>query len=126
MFPFRSRADWYRKGSVGHTVAFADQAAPLLDDADAATLRDRRDAYAVWSRVRAVLLGLLLVGTLATAASGLIAAFRLSTLAAPLAAVTASFAGLLSVAVALVNRHVSRLQANIWGVLALAALRRAS
>ncbi|MEK6985698.1 MAG: hypothetical protein AABX89_04880 [Candidatus Thermoplasmatota archaeon] len=124
MFPFHSRADWYRKGSVGHTVAVADQATLLLNETDAATLHERRDAYATWARVRAVLFGLLLVGTVATAASGLVAALRLTTLATPLAAITASLAGLLSVAFALVNRHVNRLEANIWGVLALAALRR--
>ncbi len=124
MFPFRSHLDWHRAGAVGHTVAVADHAEPLLDDADRATLRERRDAYAAWARVRTALLVFLVAGTVLAAAGGLVAAFGLAHIAGPLAAATGSIAGLLSIGYALVNRHVLRIQVDIWGLLALAALRR--
>ncbi len=124
MFPFQSKAAWWRGGRVAHTAAIADLAAPLLHGTERSLLVERAQAYARWAVTSSILLAFLLVGTITTAATSIVAALGLGPIAGPLAAAAGSLAGIVSIAYALVNRHVNGLEADVWGVMTLAALRR--
>lgn len=123
MFPFTTRAAWLRSGASGHLDAIAGLAEPMLSGDEWAVLVARRRAHRRWSQVAGVLLSLLLVGGLAATASGLVAAFGLAAVASPLIASIVGLAGLLGLSYAVTTWHINRLQADLWGILAIAALR---
>lgn len=122
MFPFSNRIAWYRTGYGGHLVAIAGKARPYLDAGARATLDLRVAAYKRWARVRVVIVALLVVGTAIAISGGVLAWLRLTDVSGFVAGTAAAFAGVFTVALALVTRTIHRIEADIWGLMALQAL----
>jgi hypothetical protein len=124
MFPFPTRSAWLRSTASAHTSAVAKLAEPLLDGDEKTILHDRARAYGRWTTVATILLAILLTGSLVAASAGLLAALQLTSVGALFAAWAGSVAGAATLAYTLVQLHVRRLEVDMWGVLAVAALRR--
>jgi hypothetical protein len=98
---------------------------PMLPAPLQIVMASRLAGYKVWGKVRNVLVGLLVVGAVIAVSGGVLALLALTTIAGFVGGTAAALAGILTVALAIVNRHVGRFEADIWGLMMLTALRSA-